>query len=235
MDYEDKLIRDRKLAIQSVDNINLKDLKTSLYAIDADLHSKYTTETFDKGFYSGFGSLPTMAYSKYNLFESFRPQLASLKHEIKTLFERELKTEDKQHYICAWFNIYQPGKGATWHLHVDPTKKTYHGVFCVQSNEPSATIYRKLKSNKQYNCLDHKPPNCITIKNEPCNFDTFATDEYEEYKIDSKDGLLFIAECDGAMHCSTLNIGPEPRITIAFDIAYDITQTDPPDMIWLPL
>lgn len=234
-DYVQQLIDNKKLAIKQLD-LDLPELVSSLEAINAELHSKYVMEDFPEGFYHSFGNLATAAYSKYNLFQSFRPGIQQLKHNIKQLFESSLKTEDKPHFICAWFNVYPQGRGAGWHLHVDPAKKTYHGVFCVRSNEPSSTIYRKpVNTEYTYNCLEHKPPHCIILGDAPCNFDSFDAEHYQEYAIDSVDNRLFIAECDGAVHSSTPNAVELPRITVAFDIAYDITQNEPPGMIWIPL
>lgn len=179
-----------------------------MYGIESTVDYKELKETslmmseFLKGFYktddvTGQGTMTTQLFAKYNLLMHPFPIFHKLYHAISEAFHLSLnnyygKKVSDPHFIQCWLNVYSKGEYIDWHAHQPPIYKSWHGIFCVDTEPGSCTSYRW--------------PNNITRKD-------FVLD------IPNKDGLIIMGLSDGDEHRSSeWQFEDRKRVTIAFDI-----------------
>jgi hypothetical protein len=113
---------------------------------DAQLRGVSTMEN-DEGIWLESGSLSTVKWREYNVFQLYHPSLHKLYSELsKTVKEAcayyGVDFEKQQYYVQGWFNINEAGNGKlNWHDHGEPGAPNFHGYYCVKA-EPSITYYR---------------------------------------------------------------------------------------------
>lgn len=101
----------------------------------------------DKGIFLESGSLSTVKWKEYNVFQFYHPSLYKLYKEISDTVKEaceyyELDFNDQNYYIQGWFNINRAEVGKLdWHDHGSPGAPNFHGYYCV-SAEPSITHYK---------------------------------------------------------------------------------------------
>lgn len=101
----------------------------------------------DPGYWLESGSLSTVKWREYNVFQLYHPSLHKLYSELsKTVKEAceyyGVDFEKQQYYVQGWFNINTTGNGKlNWHDHGAPGAPNFHGYYCVKA-EPSTTYYR---------------------------------------------------------------------------------------------
>lgn len=101
----------------------------------------------DPGYWLESGSLSTVKWREYNVFQFYNESLYKLYKELaKTVKEAceyyGVDFEKQQYYVQGWFNINTAGGGKlNWHDHGAPGAPNFHGYYCVKA-EPSTTYYR---------------------------------------------------------------------------------------------
>ena len=91
--------------------------------------------------FSGTESVSTQVYTSYNLLMYPLPGYHELYFEIKKYLYELLPESESKYYIQSWLNYYQKNEYIEWHSHWEPSRKTWHGFFCVDV-EPSYTSYQ---------------------------------------------------------------------------------------------
>ena len=113
---------------------------------EAQLRGVSTMEN-DEGIWLESGSLSTVKWREYNVFQLYHSSLHKLYSELsKTVKEAceyyGVDFEKQQYYVQGWFNINEAGNGKlNWHDHGAPGAPNFHGYYCVKA-EPSITYYR---------------------------------------------------------------------------------------------
>lgn len=101
----------------------------------------------DPGYWLESGSLSTVKWREYNVFQLYHPSIHKLYSELsKTVKEAceyyGVDFDKQQYYVQGWFNINKMGNGKlNWHDHGAPGAPNFHGYYCVKA-EPSITYYR---------------------------------------------------------------------------------------------
>lgn len=108
------------------------------------------------------GSISTVKWREYNVFQLYHPGIYKLLKNIKEVLKEacdyyEVDFDQKQYYIQGWFNINHSDTGKLdWHDHGGPYSPFFHGYYCVNA-EPSVTHYKlfnddnKVVENKNFN------------------------------------------------------------------------------------
>ena len=113
---------------------------------DAQLRGVSTMEN-DEGVWLESGSLSTVKWREYNVFQLYHPSLHKLYSELSNTVKEAclyygVDFEKQQYYVQGWFNINEAGNGKlNWHDHGAPGAPNFHGYYCVKA-EPSTTYYR---------------------------------------------------------------------------------------------
>jgi hypothetical protein len=132
-------------------DINLPDLKNFLeekYKLieSAKLRGVETMENDDR-YWIESGSLSTVKWREYNVFQLYNTELhklyKALSETVKEACEYYGVDFDKQqYYVQGWFNINNAEVGKlNWHDHGGPYAPHFHGYYCVNA-EPSITHYK---------------------------------------------------------------------------------------------
>jgi hypothetical protein len=101
----------------------------------------------DKGIFLESGSLSTVKWKEYNVFQFYHASLHRLYKEISNTVKEaceyyEVDFDKQNYYIQGWFNINRAEVGKLdWHDHGSPGAPNFHGYYCV-SAEPSITHYK---------------------------------------------------------------------------------------------
>lgn len=101
----------------------------------------------DKGIFIESGSLSTVKWKEYNVFQFYHASLYRLYKEISDTVKEaceyyELDFNKQNYYIQGWFNINKAEVGKLdWHDHGSPGAPNFHGYYCVNA-EPSITHYK---------------------------------------------------------------------------------------------
>jgi hypothetical protein len=101
----------------------------------------------DQGIFLESGSLSTVKWKEYNVFQFYHASLYKLYNEISDTVKEacqyyELNFSEQNYYIQGWFNINRAEVGKLdWHDHGSPGAPNFHGYYCV-SAEPSITHYK---------------------------------------------------------------------------------------------
>lgn len=92
------------------------------------------------------GSLSTVKWTEYNVFQFYHPGLRKLYKNIAEMVKDacayyDVDFESQNYYIQGWFNINDRKVGKLdWHDHGGPYAPYFHGYYCVKA-EPSITHY----------------------------------------------------------------------------------------------
>jgi hypothetical protein len=93
------------------------------------------------------GSLSTIKWSEYNVFQFYNEELYKLFLGVRETVKEAcdyygVNFEEQQYMIQGWFNITHKGKGKlNWHDHGGPWAPFFHGYYSVKA-EPSSTYYK---------------------------------------------------------------------------------------------
>lgn len=93
------------------------------------------------------GSLSTVKWREYNVFQFHDPQIYKLYKAISDTVKEAceyygIDFEKEQYMVQGWFNINQNGNGKLdWHDHGGPWAPFFHGYYCINA-EPSITYYK---------------------------------------------------------------------------------------------
>lgn len=137
---------------RKIDNAELKGV-TELSQEDRDLLGKprlHDTHLIKPWLASG--SLSTVKWTEYNVFQFYHSSLHKLYTNISDMVKEacdyyELDFKAQNYYIQGWFNINHSKVGKLdWHDHGKPYAPQFHGYYCV-SAEPSVTHYRLFNSD----------------------------------------------------------------------------------------
>jgi hypothetical protein len=142
--------KEHKFFEKHLDN-NLDELARFLEAkykliTEAQLRGVSTMEN-DEGIWLESGSLSTVKWREYNVFQLYHPSLHKLYSELAKLVKEacsyyEIDFDKQKYYVQGWFNINEAGNGKlNWHDHGAPGAPNFHGYYCVKA-EPSSTYYR---------------------------------------------------------------------------------------------
>jgi len=156
------------------------------------------------------GSISTVKWSEYNVFQFYDEQVYNVFSAIKDLtveacdyYGVDFKKE--KYYVQGWFNINDRKTGKlNWHDHGGPWAPFYHGYYCIKA-EPSSTFYK----------LENREDLIVENKN--------------------KDNRVILSEM-GHPHAQGDWDWDGPRITLAYDIVplrYLQAQSKPQH--WIPL
>jgi hypothetical protein len=119
----------------------------------AQLRGVDTMENDDK-FWIESGSLSTVKWREYNVFQLYHAGLNTLYKAISDTVKEACKYYDvdfdkQQYYVQGWFNINNAEVGKlNWHDHGGPFAPHFHGYYCVNA-EPSITHYKLFNDDNQ--------------------------------------------------------------------------------------
>lgn len=97
--------------------------------------------------YADSGSITTMNWTKYNVFQFYHPGIHNLFKNIKDMTKEaceyyDLDFDKEQFMVQGWFNINHAKTGKLdWHDHGGIQAPYFHGYYCVNA-EPTITHYR---------------------------------------------------------------------------------------------
>lgn len=139
-------------------DIDLPDLQSFLeekYKLieTAQLRGVETMENDDK-YWIESGSLSTVKWREYNVFQLYHTGLNTLYKAISDTVKEACKYYDidfdkQQYYVQGWFNINNAEVGKlNWHDHGGPFAPHFHGYYCVNA-EPSITHYKLFNDDNQ--------------------------------------------------------------------------------------
>jgi hypothetical protein len=156
------------------------------------------------------GSISTVKWSEYNVFQFYNEEVYNVFSAIKDLvleacdyYGVDFKKE--QYFVQGWFNINDRKTGKlNWHDHGGPWAPFYHGYYSIKA-EPSSTFY-KLENRED-----------MIVENQ------------------NKDNRLILSEM-GHPHAQGDWDWDGPRITLAYDIVplKFLAATSEPQH-WVPL
>jgi hypothetical protein len=157
------------------------------------------------------GSLSTVKWREYNVFQFLNPDIYKLYKTIGEVMREaceyyELDFAKQEYMVQGWFNINHTKKGKLdWHDHGGPYAPHFHGYYSVKA-EPSVTYYR--------------------IFNDPER-------EVANHNIDNR---MIISEM-GHPHAQADWDWEGPRITVAYDIVplKSLAQARASEQHWIPL
>jgi hypothetical protein len=101
----------------------------------------------DRGLWLESGSLSTVKWQEYNVFQFYHPSLHKLYKAVSDTVKEACEYygvdfDKEQYYIQGWFNINKAEVGKlNWHDHGGPYAPHFHGYYCVNA-EPSTTHYK---------------------------------------------------------------------------------------------
>jgi hypothetical protein len=101
----------------------------------------------DDKFWIESGSLSTVKWREYNVFQLYHTSLHKLYKELSNTVKEAceyygINFEEQQYYVQGWFNINKAEVGKlNWHDHGGPSAPHFHGYYCVNA-EPSTTHYK---------------------------------------------------------------------------------------------
>lgn len=101
----------------------------------------------DRGIFLESGSLSTVKWKEYNVFQFYHASLHKLYKEISDTVKEaceyyEVDFDKQNYYIQGWFNINRAEVGKLdYHDHGSPGAPNFHGYYCVNA-EPSITHYK---------------------------------------------------------------------------------------------
>lgn len=93
------------------------------------------------------GSLSTVKWREYNVFQFFHPDIHKLYKTIGEVVREaceyyQIDFDAQEYMVQGWFNINHKKTGKLdWHDHGGPFAPHFHGFYCVKA-EPSITYYR---------------------------------------------------------------------------------------------
>lgn len=101
----------------------------------------------DKGLWLESGSLSTVKWQEYNVFQFYNRSLHKLYKAVSDTVKEaceyyEVDFDKQNYYIQGWFNINNSEGGKLdWHDHGAAGAPNFHGYYCVNA-EPSITHYK---------------------------------------------------------------------------------------------
>lgn len=114
------------------------------------------------------GSLSTVKWREYNVFQFHDPQIYKLFKAISDTVKEAceyygIDFEKEQYMVQGWFNINQRGSGKLdWHDHGGPWAPHFHGYYCI-SAEPSITHYKINNDNSIPPVENHNVNNRLIV------------------------------------------------------------------------
>lgn len=112
--------------------------------------------------WSESGSLSTVKWREYNVFQFYNEEIYNLFVSLKETIEEAcdyygIDFKSQKYMVQGWFNINDKNVGKlNWHDHGGPWAPYFHGYYCVKA-EPSSTFYmiendkNKIVENKNIN------------------------------------------------------------------------------------
>jgi hypothetical protein len=110
----------------------------------AEVHG--VTPLSDNEIWQDSGSVSTMKWKQYNVFQFHIPEIYNLYRSISEMIKEAcvyygLDFEKEQFMVQGWFNINYSDSGKLgWHEHGGSGAPYFHGYYCVKA-EPSVTHY----------------------------------------------------------------------------------------------
>jgi hypothetical protein len=127
------------------------------------------TPVGQKEYWMESGSISTVKWRQYNVFQFHIPEIYNLYVAISEMVKEacnyyEIDFSSQKYILQGWFNINtKQGGKLDWHDHGDPYAPNFHGYYCVNA-EPSTTQYM-LFNNKE-NIVDNLNKNNRAILSE---------------------------------------------------------------------
>lgn len=131
-------------------------LNNDLDKLSLELHKRYeliqqakiagVTEVSSNEAWKESGSVSTMKWREYNVFQFNLPEIYNLYKEVGSMVREacdyyEVDFDSQQFMLQGWFNINNAGNGKLdWHEHGSSGAPFFHGYYAV-SAEPSETHY----------------------------------------------------------------------------------------------
>jgi hypothetical protein len=110
---------------------------------------KGTTELNEKDFWVSSGSISTVKWREYNVFQFHIPEVYNIYKAVADMMKEacayyDINFEEQKYMIQGWFNINEKESGKLdWHDHGEPGvfAPHFHGYYCINA-EPSITHYK---------------------------------------------------------------------------------------------
>lgn len=160
-------------------NLNLKKIKDSSDIMNSLIKRKFLNSNVD---YSDISKLITTSlFAQYNLLLYPLNGFHELYFEIRKLFYDILEYNNMQnngtkYYIQCWLNYYKKGEFIDWHKHWPPENKTWHGFYCLDTDD-SYTSY-KIPNNSKIINIKSENNKIIISKSDG---DTHKSSEWKKY------------------------------------------------------
>jgi hypothetical protein len=142
-------VKDHKFFERYLDN-NLNILAKELenrYSLIENVNLKGITKVKDQEPWLDSGSISTVKWREYNVFQFHIPGLYELYKAISDMTKEacdyyEINFNEQKYMIQGWFNINSAKVGKLdWHDHGEPSAPNFHGYYCINA-EPSITNYK---------------------------------------------------------------------------------------------
>ena len=156
-----------------------KYLDNDLNNLSEFLNKKYEEVKYEKKFETSelnrrelwveSGSITTVKWREYNVFQFYSPEIFNVFKAISELVKEacdyyEINFDDQKYMVQGWFNINFSNVGKLdWHDHGAPGVNSFHGYYCVNA-EPSITQYKIF--NRDDNMFDNINKNNRAILSE---------------------------------------------------------------------
>jgi len=105
------------------------------------------TPVTDRDYWKESGSISTIKWSEYNVFQFNNKEIWNLYKGISDTVKEAcdyygINFDQEQYMVQGWFNINNKNTGKlNWHDHGGPWAPFFHGYYCVKA-EPSSTYYK---------------------------------------------------------------------------------------------
>lgn len=113
------------------------------------------------------GSVSTVKWSEYNVFQFYNEEVYNVFSAIKDLVVEAcdyygVDFKKEQYHVQGWFNINDRKTGKlNWHDHGGPWAPFYHGYYSIKA-EPSSTFY-KLENREDMIVENHNKDNRLIL------------------------------------------------------------------------
>jgi hypothetical protein len=143
---------------------DLNDLSSFLqdqYSQIENLTMKGVTEVVKSDYWKESGSVSTIKWRDYNVFQFYHPGIYNLYKELSSVIKEACSYYeidfDKQNYMVqGWFNINYAKVGKLdWHDHGGPYAPYFHGFYSVKA-EPSITYYKVFGKETENHNIDNR-------------------------------------------------------------------------------
>ena len=143
---------------------DLKELSLFLqdqYSKIENLSMKGISEVGKFDYWKESGSVSTIKWRDYNVFQFYHPGIYNLYKELSNVIKEacsyyDIDFDKQQYMVQGWFNINYAEVGKLdWHDHGGPYAPYFHGFYCVKA-EPSITYYRVFEKETENHNIDNR-------------------------------------------------------------------------------